>query len=151
MNASILTACIPSLKGVIDIFLSGTALINVPEHYRTTLSSSGSQGLRSRVRTALGLSVNHSSHGTRNDSTKHGEWPTKQMKSVTGQHSSQVTTNGKKQGVNHVPERSESQRSLTEDAIMRTIDYEIEYEDSQTKATHSSIEEEVSVKGRQRY
>jgi hypothetical protein len=151
MNLSILTACIPSLKGVIDIFLSGTSLIAVPEQYRTTLSNSTSHGIKSRVRTALGLSVNKSTVGTQIDTSQNrSQWPTEQMKSVSGQHSSHVSTNGKKQGPTHIPGKSESQKSLTEDAILRTIDYEIEYEDGHTKGTPSSNEDEISVHGARR-
>jgi hypothetical protein len=151
MNLSILTACIPSLKGVIDIFLSGTSLIAVPEQYRTTLSGSTSHGIRSRVRTALGLSVNKSIAGTHNDTSQsRNQWPTDQMKSVSGQYSSQISTNGKKQGSTHVPGKSESQKSLTEEGIMRTIDYEIEYEDGHIKGTPSSNEDEISVHGARR-
>ncbi|RVX68487.1 hypothetical protein B0A52_07910 [Exophiala mesophila] len=134
MNLSILTACIPSLKGVLDMFKSGTSLFTIPTQYEAELGSS-SKGVTSRIKTALsgrlgiGGTRNHSQTGA---SSASGEWPTRQMKKVQGgHHTSEVSSAGKeKSHLGNIPERSESQRSLTEGAILRTIDYEIVgYED----------------------
>jgi hypothetical protein len=52
------------------------------------------------------------------------------MKSVTGQHSVEVSGGVRyNSSMKGIPERSESQRSLTENGILRTVDYEIEYEE----------------------
>lgn len=134
MNLSILTACIPSLKGVLDMFKSGTSLFTIPTQYEAELGSS-SKGVTSRIKTVLSSRLGI--HGSKDRSqtgasSASGEWPTKQMKKVQGgHHTSEVSSAGKeKSNLGNIPERSESQRSLTEGTILRTIDYEIVgYED----------------------
>ncbi|KIX04255.1 uncharacterized protein Z518_07809 [Rhinocladiella mackenziei CBS 650.93] len=132
MNLSILTACIPSLKTVLDMFKSGTSLFTVPAQYQSEMDNS-SQGLRSRLATAIShrFASKRSANRSQNDTTHSSrDWPTKPMKAVSGQHSVQVSSAVRNQSnVKDIPERSESQRSLTENTIMRTVAYEVEYED----------------------
>ncbi|KAJ9612311.1 hypothetical protein H2200_003908 [Cladophialophora chaetospira] len=132
MNLSILTACIPSLKTVLDMFRSGTSFFTVPAQYQTSVDNS-SGGLRSRIANAIsnrftsGRSVSRSQKHT---SRSAAEWPTKQMKAVSGQHSVNVTSTAREQvDAKGVPQRSESQTNLTPNEIMRTVAYEVEYED----------------------
>ncbi|OAG37286.1 hypothetical protein AYO21_08471 [Fonsecaea monophora] len=132
MNLSILTACIPSLKTVLDMFKSGTSFFTVPAQYQTTVDNS-SQGLRSKIATAVTqrFTMKRTANRSQNNTTASSrEWPTKQMKAVSGQHSAQVSSNVRSHSdMKDVPVRSESQRSLTENAIMRTVAYEVGYED----------------------
>ncbi|OQV09638.1 hypothetical protein CLAIMM_13739 [Cladophialophora immunda] len=139
MNFSILTACIPSLKTVLDMFKSGTSFFTVPAQYQSTVDNS-SQGLRSKLATAVTqrFALKRSANRSQNDATSSvREWPTKQMKAVSGQHSVQVSSNVRSHSdMKDLPVRSESQRSLTENAIMRTVAYEVGYEDMM--ATHNA-------------
>lgn len=50
LNASIITACVPSLKGVIDTFWSGATVFTAPAHYTTHNSQRSGlvYGVRSR-------------------------------------------------------------------------------------------------------
>ena len=151
LNLSLLTACVPSLKGVLDMFKSGTSLFQLPAQYGTTMSGSGSYGLRSRLTSAIAnrFTSNKSANASQIDEqSSRSEWPTKQMKKVSGQHSTVVSNPGKGSNLNRIPERSESQRSLTENVILRTVDYEVEYEDKKNSQTvrgsdnqsHSSVD-----------
>src|ERR1700744_3560274 len=144
MNLSILTACIPSLKTVLDMFRSGTSFFTVPAQYQSAVDNS-SGGLRSRLARAVShrfmprRSANRrANRSVNNPAASKSEWPTKQMKAVTGQHSAQVSSAVR----NHsdgkgTPERSESQRSLTQAGIMRTVAYEVGYEEM--NAAHAVV------------
>ncbi|KIW90904.1 uncharacterized protein Z519_08687 [Cladophialophora bantiana CBS 173.52] len=137
MNLSILTACIPSLKTVLDMFKSGTSFFTVPVQYQSAVDNS-SQGLRSKLATAVTqrIALKRSANRSQNDTAYSSrEWPTKQMKAVSGQHSVQISSNVRSNSdLKDIPVRSESQRSLTENTIMRTVAYEVGYEDMM--ATH---------------
>jgi len=142
LNLSILTACIPSLKAALDMFRSGTSLFTVPAQYDSHIETS-SNGLRSRLAEAISSrfaltsrrrsgSRGRSQVNTTTTSLSSGnEWPPKQMRAVSGQHTVEVSSAGRHQQskMKGIPERSESQKSLTETGILRTVDYEVEYED----------------------
>ncbi len=132
MNLSILTACVPSLKSVLDMFRSGTSFFTVPAQYQTSVANS-SGGIRSKLATAVSnrFGTRKSANRSQNDTTRsNSEWPTKQMKAVSGHHSTQVSSTAMAHAdPKSVPQRSESQRSLTQNAIMRTVGYDVGYED----------------------
>ena len=143
MNFSILTACVPSLRGVFDIFGSGTSLFTVPVQYEATMAS-GSQDLRSRIRTALDKSGN----GGRQDNSKisrHSKYPIFRPWKGDGQHFAEVSSIGRKlTNLPPVPGQSESQTNLARNAILRIDDYEVALEDQ--KCSQSSVDyEEQSV------
>ena len=121
MNLSIVTACVPSLKTVLDMFKSGTSFFTVPAQYQTEVDNS-SGGLRSRLAHAVTgrFTSNRSGNRSHIDTTGSSsrDWPTKQMKAVSGQHSAQVSSAIRAGDMKSIPERSESQRSLNEGAIM---------------------------------
>lgn len=64
------------------------------------------------------------------------EWPTLQMKKVTGQSSAEVSGSKRDLGNSkRILERSESQRSLTENVIMRTVNFEVGFEEMKPQNT----------------
>ena len=104
MNFAILTACIPSLKGVLEIFFSGASLFTVPVEYGNSYSAGG--GIRSFIPSRFRYS-NH--------------WRTGDM----GSHSVTISRSDNRNTM--AGKRSESQVSLTDltDNIMRTVEYEV--------------------------
>ena len=122
MNLSILTACIPSLKGVLEMFFSGASLFQVPERYESDLAtSSRDYGLRSLV--ASRFRVFKSKSGMRSDVNSHSR---SIIRNENGTRVVNTSRRGKEDTLPGDHERSESQVSLHDGGrIMRTVEYEI--------------------------
>lgn len=132
----ILTACVPSLKGVFDIFGSGTALFTLPCNTKPPWLVA--QDLWSRIRTALNKSGNESRQDN-NKTSRHSKYPIFRPRNGDGQHSAEVSSTGRKlTNLHPVTGQSESQTNLARNAILRTDDYEVEVEDQ--KHSQSSVD-----------
>jgi len=106
MNLSILTACVPSLKGMIEMFRSGASMFTVPGQYNSSSLSNGPGGIRSLV---------PSRFRTRPSGSQKREWRSNEN----------LGSNSRGEQTDTILERSESQTRLTDNVIMRTVDYEV--------------------------
>lgn len=137
MNLAILTACVPSLKGVIDMYLSGASVFTVPGQYTSSNNDSGVNGIRSLLPSRFGRYKTGSQTQNKGSNVILGSQDTKNASQLRSQGLIETRA---------IPERSESQISLRENDnnIIRTVEYEI-YSDAVTprltnKATASESE-----------
>lgn len=123
LNLSIVTACVPSLKGVIDTFWSGASMFTVPHQYSSS-DPSGTFALRSIVPSKF--RTNKSQAGVRTNNSAFDPRPSRNETNFEGAHLHQRDPS--KFG------RSDSQVSLHGNAIMRTVEYEIYHEPNGSKS-----------------
>ncbi|KIW99382.1 uncharacterized protein Z518_11370 [Rhinocladiella mackenziei CBS 650.93] len=152
LNVSIIAACIPSLKPFLADIKPGLIVVNVPEHeltnsfVRQSRSKSGSQ---TRIRThksgagisrlASRLGLNSNAGKTLNSSSDNsGLWGEKQKQAVTNMELGYNRPHATKASSKVEMDRSESVKGLTDDVILHTIDYKVEYEDPDVITDQSS-------------
>lgn len=114
MNLAILTACVPSLKGVIDMYLSGASMFTVPGQYTSSNNDSGVNGIRSLLPSRFGR------YKTGSQTQKNGS----NLRSRDTKNASHLGSKSREEP-HTIPERSESQTSLRGNNIMRTVEYEV--------------------------
>lgn len=127
MNLSIITACIPSLKAVIDMFWSGALMFTVPTQYTSSAhdgsggitnnrSKTNNDSLASRLARRAFKSSSSQNH-SQNDNT---------YQRSTDKSQTRPNFTGQPQHHTAVLERSESQISLRDpNAILRTVEYDV--------------------------
>lgn len=118
MNLSILTACVPSLKGVIDMFWSGASMFTVPGQYNPSSLSSGPGGIRSLVPSRFRTFTTGSQNRANNSNLKSREQRSNEHLGSTACDQQPDT----------ILERSESQTRLTDNNIVRTVEYQVSSE-----------------------
>ncbi|KAK5302780.1 hypothetical protein LTR99_005737 [Exophiala xenobiotica] len=137
MNVSIIAACIPSLKPFLADIKPGLIVVNIPEHELTAsfvrhsrsrseskVKSHGLSKLASRLGiTSRGMSTLNTSSGNS------GLWAEKQREAVNTMERGYNRPNATKASSKVENDRSESVKGLTDDIILHTIDYKVEYED----------------------
>ncbi|KAK5462700.1 hypothetical protein LTS15_002412 [Exophiala xenobiotica] len=137
MNVSIIAACIPSLKPFLADIKPGLIVVNIPEHELTAsfvrhsrsrseskAKSHGLSKLASRLGiTSRGMSTINTSSGNS------GLWAEKQREAVNTMERGYNRPNATKASSKVENDRSESVKGLTDDIILHTIDYKVEYED----------------------
>lgn len=145
LNVSIIAACIPSLKPFLADIKPGLIVVNIPEHELTASfvrhSKSRSDGKAATLK-AGGLSRFASRFGltARGGSTMNpssgssGLWGEKQKEAVTAMERGYNRPHATKASSRVENDRSESVKGLTDDVILHTIDYKVEYEDQQSDA-----------------
>lgn len=143
MNSSIVAACIPSLKPFLADIKPGLIVVNIPEHeltasfVRPSKSRTGSHpatGMKSgagisRLASRLGLSSQHGRGMNSSSNDSSGLWTEKQRQAVTNMEMGYNRPNATKASSKVENDRSESVKGLTDDVILHTIDYKVEYED----------------------
>jgi hypothetical protein len=143
LNISIITACIPSIKRFLADIQSGLMGVNISEPYELTHSGGKyvdygkGTTFGSKVATRLGLSNNSGIGKSQNSHSSQAR--SKNEKSVdlepsAGHHQFLSPGSNLNRAQNH-RERSESVKGLTDDVIMQTIDYKVEYEDGNSQAS----------------
>ena len=113
LTTSILTACVPSLKGVVEMFYSGASTFVVPTQYQGSYDNSGSH--RGIIRSFIPNRFRLAKSGSQSQTNK-------------SQNASHLRSKERSEQPHTIPERSESQTNLRDDAIMRTTEYEVYYE-----------------------
>ena len=150
LNMSIITACIPSIKRFLADIQSGLAGVHISEPYELTHSGGKyvdygrGTTFGSKVATRLGMSQGQS----RNTSVgrSYGEKDPRSLNNMdlesnmrSGNHNHiQGGRQDPRRGMGQVRETSESVKGLTDDVIMQTIDYKVEYEDGNTEGSGPS-------------
>ncbi|KIW44215.1 uncharacterized protein PV06_05242 [Exophiala oligosperma] len=146
LNVSIIAACIPSLKPFLADIKPGLIVVNIPEHELTASfvrhSKSRSEGKGTTLKNGGGLTRLASRFGltTRGGSTLNpssgssGLWGEKQKEAVTAMERGYNRPHATKASSKVENDRSESVKGLTDDVILHTIDYKVEYEDQQSDA-----------------
>lgn len=146
LNASIITACIPSFKPLLQGIRPALPNIQIPAHELTTMyyarpSTSGSRvgGPKSSSSPRLAAGFNRSSASTRRSNTTTSRVSTSSRKSKSRAEKQQQAIDDMERGHNRPRAakvesrvehgRSESNQCLTDDGILRYIDYRVEYED----------------------
>lgn len=140
MNVSIIAACIPSLKPFLADIKPGLIVVNIPEHeltasfVRHSRSRSESKGrtLKSHGLSKLASRLGITSRGMSNINTSSGNsglWGEKQREAVNTMERGYNRPNATKGSSKVENDRSESVKGLTDDIILHTIDYKVEYED----------------------
>jgi hypothetical protein len=155
LNASIITACLPSIKRFLADLQSGLMGVNISEPYELTHTGGRyiqdygkGMSLGSRVASRLGISTltsgvgksqNSSSGRSRNE--KLGDLESAMRSDPTNQRVSRNHHIRGGQNTNDTSKETDSVKGLTvtDDVIVHTIDYKVEYEDGNT---------DVSVGGR---
>jgi hypothetical protein len=154
LNASIITACLPSIKRFLADLQSGLMGVNISEPYELThtggryVQDYGKEmSFSSRVATRLGISTftsggksqNSSSGRSRNE--KIGDLESVLRSDPTNQRVSRNHHIRGGQNATDTSKETDSVKGLTvtDDVIVHTIDYKVEYEDGNT---------DVSVGGR---
>lgn len=142
LNVSIIASCIPSLKPFLADIRPGLIVVNVPGNEFTSsyvrhsrnrsrtrgrLSTSG--GPLSRLTSKLGLSSRGSHTMTNNSGNLSALCAEKQKQALTNMELGYNRPQATKASSKIEMDRSESVRGLTDDVIMHTIDYRVEYED----------------------
>lgn len=143
LGASIITACIPSFKPILDAFLSGAGAVAVTAPYELSTAKLGST-----IKPSNGLSFTKAFHNSTNPSANHS-WIGKKLEKL-GVLSSRTSAEKARGGTNsaagnkHVEypieltraefgysegtvERAESITCLTDNAIVQTVTYKIEH------------------------
>ena len=140
LNISIITACIPSIKRFLADIQSGLMGVNISEPYELT-HSGGKYAVDygrgttfgSKVTTRLGVS--HMSGTGKSESSRMGRSRGEKdprnlgMDLESGHHNHIRGGHRSPGGQGQVRDTSESVKGLTDDVIMQTIDYKVEYED----------------------
>jgi hypothetical protein len=160
---SFITACIPSIKRFLADIQSGLMGVNISEPYELTHSGgknastqAGTYGkgtsLGSKVASRLGVTSITAGGRSANASAlrSRGEKDSSNLGSQVERGGYLDTDyNGReiRGRRNDGHETSESVKGLTDDVIMQTIDYKVEYEDGQ--GTEGSIGERSSSRGRE--
>lgn len=141
MNASIIAACIPSLKPFLADIKPGLIVVNIPEHelsasfVRQSKSRSVDHGRTfksgavSKLASRLGLN-SIAGKATNTSSGSSGVWGEKQRQAAANMergYNRPMATKARSKVEN---DRSESVKGLTDDVILHTIDYKVEYEDN---------------------
>ncbi|KAI1615347.1 hypothetical protein EDD36DRAFT_186931 [Exophiala viscosa] len=141
MNASIIAACIPSLKPFLADIKPGLIMINVPEHelsasfVRVSKSRSvdngrtNKSGAVSRLASRLGLGSMAGRTANDTSSGSSGVWGEKQRQAAASMERGYNRPHATKARSKVENDRSESVKGLTDDVILHTIDYKVEYED----------------------
>ncbi|EXJ91508.1 hypothetical protein A1O3_00056 [Capronia epimyces CBS 606.96] len=144
LNSSIIASCIPSLKRFLADIKPGLIVVNVPEdgltasYVRHTRSRSRAKSRLSRpgagifrLSSKFGFG-GHGGHALASSSSGSSSvlWREKQEQALTtmelGYNRPQATKASSKVEI----DRSESIEGLTDDVIMHSIDYKVEYEDA---------------------
>ncbi|KIW13772.1 hypothetical protein PV08_08963 [Exophiala spinifera] len=140
MNASIIAACIPSLKPFLADIKPGLIVVNIPEHELTASfvrhSKSRGNGKRAGTRTGglsrfasrFGLTSNGGSV-LNSSSGSSGMLGEKQKEAVTAMERGYNRPHATKASSKVENDRSDSVKGLTDDIILHTVDYKVEYED----------------------
>ena len=131
LNFSIITACIPSIKRFLADIQSGLMGVNISEQYEvshsggkaTFISYGKGTGLGTKLASRLGMTTNKSMNnsGLRSRAEKDPD-------TIDLEEMRRNRTNIR--GGKEPRERTESVKGLTDDVIMQTIDYKVEYEDN---------------------
>ncbi|KIV86603.1 hypothetical protein PV11_02203 [Exophiala sideris] len=141
MNASILAACIPSLKPFLADIKPGLIVVNIPEHELSAsfvrVSKSRSvddgrplkSGAVSRLASRLGLGSMAGKTTNNTSSGGSGVWGEKQRQAAANMERGYNRPHATKARSKVENDRSESVKGLTDDVILHTIDYKVEYED----------------------
>ena len=140
VSLSILTACVPSLKGVIEMFWSGASQFVVPTQCTSSHNASRNNGLRSLIPSKF--RSNCSSGGTPQDQG-HG-------RSRDQKTESYLKSGDRIAPPNAVIERSESQTNLRE-GIMRTTEYEVYTEPAVQPSSRKTGSDDVSQDSNEAY
>ena len=111
-SLSILTACVPSLKGVIEIFWSGASQFTVPTQYTSSHIASGSHG---GIRSLIPNKFRPTKSGSQTHNQNH-------VHSLELKNQSHIRS-GHGEHPHTIHERSESQINLNN--ITRTTEYEV--------------------------
>lgn len=146
LNISIITACIPSIKRFLADIQSGLMGVNISEPYELTHSGGKATqlrygqgtGLGSKIATRLGMSAgkSQSNSAIRSRGEKdQRDVDLEDMRYTRGAnlHPGHVGNNARAHSNRNMRETSESVKGLTDDVIMQTIDYKVEYEDGNTE------------------
>ncbi|KAJ4511015.1 hypothetical protein HRR75_005711 [Exophiala dermatitidis] len=141
INTSIIASCIPSLKPFLHDIKPGLIVVNVPEdeftasYVRHSRNRSGLNGRTfgsggiSRIRNKLGLSSRTGHTLTSNSGNSSGMWAEKQKQVLENMELGYNRPQATKARSKVEMDRSESVKGLTDDVILHTIDYKVEYED----------------------
>jgi hypothetical protein len=152
LNLAILTACMPSLKRLLDTFRSGTAAVTITGPYE--LSSSGGlassetkakfkAGIMSSVLSSRNKSVVSGRHRTKSGGEKLQDLDISASKfsgyghgdNLNNSNKSRIGHTSRAEGRNSI-EQSDSVKGLTDNVIVHTMDYKVEFDrQSQGEAT----------------
>jgi hypothetical protein len=146
LNISIITACIPSIKRFLADIQSGLMGVNISEPYELThtggkgtyIDYGKGTGIGSKIATRLGISTTKS--GSNSGSRSRGEKDQRgvDLEDMRYNRSVNLRPSGldgsaRVHSNRNLRETSESVKGLTDDVIMQTIDYKVEYEDGHTE------------------
>lgn len=125
LNLSVLTACIPGLKSVLDNLLSGTANARVDGPYNLTAS-----GDKNTPLTATPTFASRSGSGSGTRTRGFASKVAQKFRPSDTQHTLSIRGGGNetemtRQKSNSSPGRTESTRKLTDGFILRTDHYEV--------------------------
>ena len=139
LNISIITACIPSIKRFLADIQSGLMGVNISEPYEMTHSGGKyidygkGTTFGSKITSRFGFSQSNKSQNASSMGRSRGEKDPHNLGAHDmdlGEHTSRVQGGAQRGGgLGPVREASESVKGLTDDVIMHTIDYKVEYED----------------------
>ena len=118
MNLAVPTACIPSLKGVIDMYLSGASMFTVQGQYTFSNNESAVNAFRSLLPGRFSRLKARSQ--TKEEGSNVFSHDTKNASHLRSKSWEESHT---------IPERSESQVSHREGNIFRTVEYEVYIDD----------------------
>lgn len=146
LNMSIITACIPSIKRFLADIQSGLAGVHISEPYELTHSGGKyadygkGTDFGSRIATRPGMSRNMSSGRSRGEKDLRNPNNMDLESSMRSGNHTYIQGGGQepRRGQGRVRETSESVKGLTDDVIMQTIDYKVEYEDGNTSGSGPS-------------
>lgn len=131
LNLSLLTACIPSLKRVLGEFSTGLTGITISDHHMLNTSNQSQTGSQAKFSRHGGRSLFRYGHNVDPRSGNLSQISSTSRVGGFGEKRFNQSRNYSRGGnVKDIEEedRSESIKGLTDDAIMQTIDYRVDYD-----------------------
>jgi hypothetical protein len=152
INTSIITACIPSLKPFLSAIKPGLAIIRIPEHEltgpyvrrskrRSKSNTTGSSRVATRFAGRLSSTKKgNTSLSNTSSSSNSNFWTEKQKQAIAAMERGHNRPHAGKVESRVEHGRSESIQGLTDDVILHSIDYRVEYEDMRDDLDFDSFE-----------
>ena len=144
MNASIITACIPSLKRFLANLQTGLTALTVTDNMELSFAGKsgvtgryGSASRGSKLASKVAVSDAHNNNSISGEVVPYAH----NLDSRTRHTATVVSGNANKKPKRATLERSSSQEQLREDVISRTVEFKVEYE-ARSEGSNS-VEERV--------